>query len=183
MTERERIMAVLRGGKVDRLPWCGRLNLWLRAHRRAGTLPGEFAGQSEAEIYRSVRMGRLALVYMTTVRLSGVEMWIEFDGVEIRREMNPLLHFPNPVELVGTDQPGETAIYFETPVGTCSLCYVTNAESLSGCAQPYLTRHIISDDEDYAIVQWLLSHSEVVADYEPLRTADQEIGDSVALMS
>ena len=40
MTERERILAAIRGDVPDRLPWVPRLEFWYRAQQRRGNLRG-----------------------------------------------------------------------------------------------------------------------------------------------
>ncbi len=42
MTHKQNILAVLCGQSVPRIPWVPRLDLWYRAHRRAGTLPRKY---------------------------------------------------------------------------------------------------------------------------------------------
>ena len=39
MTNRDRLMAVLKGEPVDLIPWIPRTLLWYQAHRLEGTLP------------------------------------------------------------------------------------------------------------------------------------------------
>src|ERR1019366_7121771 len=42
MTDRECVLATIRGEVPDRLPWCPRLEFWYRVHKRNGTLPPGF---------------------------------------------------------------------------------------------------------------------------------------------
>jgi len=46
MTERERILAAIRGEAPDRLPWVPRLEFWHRVRLRKGNLPAELRGLS-----------------------------------------------------------------------------------------------------------------------------------------
>ena len=42
MTERERIISVLKRQKPDRVPWATRLDIWLGSHQRTGDLPAKY---------------------------------------------------------------------------------------------------------------------------------------------
>ena len=58
MTNRERIMAVIRGEVPDRLPWVPRLDFWYRAHAYRGTLPQYLRGLSWPELADRIDIGR-----------------------------------------------------------------------------------------------------------------------------
>ncbi len=44
MTDRERILAILRGDRPDRVPWCADLDYWYTASLLSGSLPGAYRG-------------------------------------------------------------------------------------------------------------------------------------------
>lgn len=44
MNERERVLAVLRRQRPDRIPWVARLELWYNARLATGTMPERFRG-------------------------------------------------------------------------------------------------------------------------------------------
>src|SRR5512144_3084572 len=57
MTHRQRILAAIRGEKVDRVPFVPRLEFWYRARRRSCNLPAEFDGLSLREIVDRLGVG------------------------------------------------------------------------------------------------------------------------------
>ncbi|MGQ9632220.1 MAG: uroporphyrinogen decarboxylase family protein [bacterium] len=177
MTERDRIMSVLKRRKPDRVPWATRLDIWYGSNIRTRTLPPEYEGLNIMEIHDDLGLGRQSYVPIAQVKLHGVEVVVEFNGRRIYRESAPTLRFPIPTGLVPRDEPGETVISFKAPVGTARVRYSTNRELLDGGASPYLTQHILSDDSDYQIVHWILDHSQVVADYDPFAAREAEIGE------
>jgi len=54
MTHRERMLATIKGGPTDRIPWAPRMDLWYIANRAAGTLPKGFKGLNTVEIARKL---------------------------------------------------------------------------------------------------------------------------------
>jgi len=177
MRERERIIRTLRGERTRLLPWATRLDIWHTSHKRNGTLPAEFAGTSLMEIHRHLGVGRQSYVPILTTRLRGVDLSVTHNGVVVQRESNPCLRFPKPFAQVPVDQPGETVFTLKTPVGLAEIRYRTTEEILKAASQPYLIKRILSADEEFEVVQWILDHSEVVPDYETFEAREAEIGD------
>ena len=62
MTDRERILAAIRGDIPDRLPWAPRLEFWYRARLRSGTFPAELRGLSLLEIVDRLGVGYYSVV-------------------------------------------------------------------------------------------------------------------------
>ena len=57
MTERERILAAIRGDIPDRMPWVPRLEFWYRARLRTGTMPAELRGLTLNEVAERLGVG------------------------------------------------------------------------------------------------------------------------------
>jgi hypothetical protein len=177
MTERERIIAALTGGRPDRLPWCTRLDLWYAAQTYAGTLPPHLAELDLAAIHRELGVARQSYVQIARTRLPRVELTVDFDGERVRQDYAPTVRFPNPVDVVPRERPGNTAITFATPAGTCSVHYRTSESILAAGATPYLTKHVIASAEDMAPVRWILDHGEVTADHAAYEARAAEVGE------
>ncbi len=73
MDERQRITRMLRGERVDMLPWATRLDIWHKARLRWGTLPPDLAGQDLMAIHRRLGLGRQSYVTLVESCLRGVE--------------------------------------------------------------------------------------------------------------
>jgi len=58
MTAKERVTAVLKGERPDRLPFVDRIELWHRRHENSDTMPQPYRGMSLNEIHREIGMGR-----------------------------------------------------------------------------------------------------------------------------
>lgn len=177
MTERKRIMSVLKRQTPDRIPWATRLDIWFGAHSYMGDFLPEYQDVDLMAIYRDLGLGRQSYVRLYTVKLHQVEIVVEFNGLETHRETAPLFRFPHAGDFVSRQEVGETIITLKTPVGNAYIKYITNAEILAGASHPHLARRILSEDSDYPVVHWILNHSEVLSDYEPFLSREAEIGD------
>ncbi len=178
MTERKRIETVLAGAMPDRLPWATRLEIWYYAHLRTGTLPERFVGKSLNEIHEMVRVGRQAYRPLTPLKMTGVECTVIFEGTEVSRIKEPAIDFPKPTNLVPRETPGRTEIIYETPVGKLRSVYRTTQAVLDFYSNPYLEKHVLAEDEDYAVVNWILDNGEPIADYDGFIQVESEIGDN-----
>ena len=177
MTERDRIVQMLHGERMDLLPWATRLDIWHTSRLRTGTLPAEMCCMDRREIHHYVKIGWQSYATLVTTRLCGVEMTIEFNGEVIHQEASPTLRFPRPLNLVYSERPGETVFTFETPVGRARLRYRMIDELIQGAASPYLVEHILKDDDDLGVVKWILGHAEIEQSYGDFEASEAAIGD------
>ena len=56
MTHRERMLATIRGERVDRIPWAPRMDLWYIANREKRRLPERFAGLNMVELAKELNV-------------------------------------------------------------------------------------------------------------------------------
>ena len=176
MTERERIISVLKRQKPDRVPWATRLDIWFGSHERTGDLPEKYQHSGMMAAHDDLGVGRQSYVRIAKMKLHQVEMVVEFNKQEVYRENSPVFQFPDARDFVPQEEPGETVVTFKTPVGNTHVRYSTNPEILKGYLQPFLTYRILSDESDYPVVQWILNHAEVVPTYEAFLAREAEIG-------
>jgi len=177
MRERERIVRTLRGERTDVLAWATRLDIWYEARRRAGTLPDRYVGWALADVYRDLRLGREKYATLVKTRLRGVDMTMEVDGGVVQRESNPTLNFPAPSDLAVSERPAETVFTFSSPAGMAHVRYRINRELALGAAAPYLTEHILSDEESLPAVMWMLEHAEIVPSFDDFESSEAQLGD------
>ena len=185
MNERQRIVSTLKGEPTDKAPWATRLDIWYTSRLRTGTLPEEMAGKELNEIHRDLKVGRQCYSQLIYTRLRGVDMTVEFNGEVVRKETDPVLRFPQPRELVTMEKPGDTLIALKTPVGTSRMRFQVVEELIRGAAAPYLVEHLLKDGNDFAVVKWIINHSEIVADYDDFEAKEKlagEQGVTIAMM-
>lgn len=178
MKERQRIVNTLKGEPTDKAPWTTRLDIWHTSRLRTGTLPEDMVGKELNEIHRQLKVGRQCYAQLIKTRLCGVEMTVAFNGEVIGKETDPVMRFPQPRELVPMDKPGETRITLKTPAGVGHLRFQVVEEIIRGAAAPYLVEHLFKDDGDFAVVKWILNHSELVADNKDFSAKEALAGDN-----
>jgi hypothetical protein len=79
---------------------------------------------------------------------------------------------------VPRDTLGTTEIIYKTPVGVLKNVYRTTQMILDSHSATYLEKHVLADDSDYAVVNWILDNGEPVADFEGFSQSESEIGDN-----
>jgi len=154
MTNRERILAILAGQAPDRVPWIPRLGIWYEANRRAGTLPKEYLGRTLRDVERDVfggTAGRDGIIYRTRLR-----------GVEVKT------HHPGPME---------TLTEYVTPVGTVTTRLRGTEHLRRQGIQDSEVGFMLKRREDYAVVEYLLEHTEYLPAYEEYEAYEREVGD------
>ena len=70
-SQRERLRAVFRGEKPQRIPFIDRMDVWYRAKQRTGPMPARFAGLSLRAGHARVGMGQLQSARPSGHRLRG----------------------------------------------------------------------------------------------------------------
>ena len=151
MTRRERILALLRREPLDRVPWNGDLDWWIRYLRETGQWGERYAGE----------MGRLRLH-----RDLGVGFYLQG-------------HFPFRTVYDGgvrvkTEKRGnDTAVTFETPLGTLREVQRYLPE---GHSDAY-TEHLLKDAEDLPVLRYVWEHTRYEPDYGLASRLTEAVGD------
>ena len=154
MTNRERILAILAGQTPDRIPWIPRLGIWYEANLRRGTLPQPYRGRSLREVERDVFGG--------TAGRDGVIYRIRLRNVELRTHQ------------IG---PMETLTEYVTPVGTVTTQLRGTEHLRRQGIQDSEVGFMLKRREDYAVVEYLVEHTEYLPAYEEYEAYEREVGD------
>lgn len=179
-TMRDRVLAVMDGKTPDRLPFIDRIEIWYKGMQARGTMPPAYRGMTLNEVHQAVGIGREKFSIPYALKLNGVDMRILSDGEVIHQETDPdVRYFPAqyPPEEIPRNKPGNSVVEYSTPRGTVSVSY-TFAESmisLSGM-EPYLTAHLVKEDADYRIVEYILERAEFVPLYAEFKAEETEVG-------
>ena len=154
MTDRERLLAIMEGRSPDRIPWIPRILIWHRAQVRWETLPERFQGMSLREVEQSLGMG-------TPARGGRVFTAAQEGDVEVT-----------------TRQEGMSAVTtYRTPEGTVSIRQ-QRSEKLDEVGIGALeVEHMIKGPEDYAAVEYLVTHTHYTPAYDDFLAYEAEIGD------
>jgi hypothetical protein len=174
----DRMVAVLQGQKPDRHPFVTRLETWYKSHQRSSTLPERFAESSLNEVHRMLGVGRLKFMVPYGLKLRGVEVSASFNGETFYQEWEPVFeNFPGMWDIISTEKAGETVTHLKTEVGTLQLRHEILPEGIYTGTDPYLKEHLIKDDNDYRLVEYILEKVEFVPRYEKIYSQQSDLGD------
>ena len=177
MTDRERILAAIRGEPVDRLPWIPRLEFWHRAKLRDGTLPRELRSLSLSEIAQQLGVGLYAVVPDFTDTRGELDMIDRTLGVFRlpRLVYTPILEG---VDRRVTRSGRETIVEYHTPVGSLRTAFLYTDEMLeAGASMPWVTEHAIREPKDFEVVGYIFEHIRVEPNYAGYQEWCEEVGD------
>ena len=185
MTERERVLAAIRGEVTDRVPWVPRLDFWYRAALRKGTMPAEWRGLTVAEV--AVRLG--CGVYATIPNFLIDDDHLVDHGLGLLHQ--PTLPYDS--ELQGVERRmtkrrsrsgTETVVEYFTPLGNIRTAFLFTEQMLdAGASSPHISEAAIKKTEDFAPVGYIFEHLKVkpqTEGYLELRRMVGENGVAVA---
>jgi len=192
MTHKERIMNVLKGEKIDKIPWFPRIDLWYNAHKNNGTLPEEYQNCSIQDILRKLGVGIWIMDgKIVSNRMRNIEIKIHYKDESLRNEVFPrftdfvlgrhgeienldtLLSFVHDLKL-GKE---EILVEYITPVGNVSTKFIyTQIFHEKGIA-PYQVEHMVKRVKDYKIAEYIIKNTELIPTYEDFLKTKEEIGE------
>ena len=152
MTERERVLTLLCGGKPDRVPWFGDLDYWATALIGRGERPADFKG-SDAYIdwHRDLRV-RFLPAGLFPVPDDRRELRASASGARGRHRRRRI----------------------ETPHGTLTETWTWLAESFAEAP----TEHLVKSPADLAAYRCLFENTRYEPDYEFAETRRRQVGEA-----
>ena len=187
LTVKERVTSIIKGETPNQLPFIDRMELWYRHHSKTDTMPERYAKMGLNEIHKCVGMGRQKFTMPVMLKLKGVELKVIHNGEPLQHEMNPVYQeFPanNAPQFIPREKAGDTVINFITPRGRLRLKYtITESMAATNGVEPYLIEHLIKDDADYEVAEYILEKSDIVSHFEKIATDDVEVGDNGFVVS
>lgn len=177
MTHKQHMLAVLRGEPVDRIPWVPRLDLWYRAHRRAGTLPKKYGDASLIEMLDDLGFACHAVIpdfkalrtpddeahrALGIYNLSCMPVRTVFDGISYRI----------------TEDGDRQIVEYQTPAGPLTTVTVYDeAMRAAGVTITHVTRYAFSGPQDYEPLCCLFQSARVEPNYEGYAEYARQVGD------
>ena len=161
MTERERILAAIRGEMPDRMAWVPRLEFWYRARLRKGTMPAELRGLTLEEVAERLGVGCYSSVPDFTRRQEETDMLDRVLGI-FNLPVLPYRVVLEGVERRITRSGREIAVEYHTPAGSIRAAEIFTDEMLDGGASiSWVTEHAIRQPRDFETAAWIFSHLSV----------------------
>lgn len=177
MTDRERMLAAIRGEKPDRVPWVPRLEFWHRARTRSGTLPAELRSLSLVEIADRLGVGYYSVVPDFTATEDPLDMLDRGIGL-FRLPVLPYRVTLQGVDRIVTRHGNETTVEYRTPLGSVITATAFTDQMLdAGVSIPHTSRHAINEPADFERVGYIFEHLEVEPQSAGYRTIREQVGD------
>jgi len=177
MTERERMLATIRGEPTDRIPWAPRMDLWYIALRGRGSLPPRFAGLDTAGIADELGVGCHAVRADYTRPRPPEDLALRGLGLDNHPD------YPFRTELRGLDcafeSDGENfRTIIRTPVGEVKThLQQTAAMTRDGISLPFMRKYAIESVDDFEAVAKVFEHLEVVPTPENYAAFHRRVGE------
>jgi hypothetical protein len=168
MNNRERLMAIFDGKSPDCIPWIPRLDVWYEAHKRRGTLPQKFHGWGLREIEKELGLGTPARDRRRQPKGANVPTLV--GNTIFRIEFHDL-------EVNYLEKEHECRIEYITPIGKVSTLEKGSTELDQLGIKGIEVEHMIKEPADYPVVEYIIQHTEIIAEYDDYMAFDQEIGD------
>jgi uroporphyrinogen-III decarboxylase len=157
MTHKQRILAAVRGEKVDKLPFGARIDLWYNYHSWHDTLPSIYRGCSMPAILHTLGAG---------IQMRHPAVW----KVEYRD-----------TEVIINKQPPFTTREYRTPKGTVSM--KTMFTPKEGTIVEYETEMLFKSADDYPAIEHLIENTVLIPHIDDyLKTAKMIGEDGIAIV-
>lgn len=177
MTNRERILAVLRGEPTDCLPYVPRLDLWYKSNKIRGTLPDKYCNATLTEIVDDLGVGFHSIVP------DFLDFTDPLDEVDRALGIYRLRTLPYRTVLKGVKRniyyEGDyTTVEYLTPKGNIRT-KVLYDESMrqAGITITHVVEHAIKSVEDYEAVAYIFENAVVEPTYDRYLVAKEEVGE------
>ncbi|MBD3184068.1 hypothetical protein GF312_17420 [Candidatus Poribacteria bacterium] len=150
MTNRERMLLGLSGGRPDRIPWAPNFDWWLGVNTRMDTVPKEYKGLSRNDIVRKV----------------GGAIWARAGAIGSKASEE--------VKVTQRTEGDKIHTVYETPVGSVSTMRQVAEEWTRAV---FLKEHMVKQVEDLKVIRFMVENTTYYPAYESFTKADEQVGD------
>ena len=161
VSQKQLMLDVVHGRPTARIPWIPRLDLWYRAHQRAGTLPAKYQHATLLELVDDLGWGYHAVIpdfkklrtqedeihrALGVYNLAAMPYRTEFTEVNVHWEQ----------------QGDQLLVRYQTPQGelTTSTVYDESMRQ-AGITITHVESHAFKEPKNYAALCWLFEHAQV----------------------
>ncbi len=177
-------LQTIKGIFPGKLPYAPRFDLWFNAHQYRGTLPEEFRDcTSQLDIARKIGVGA-NLVIPDYLRLEKPSQLFD-RGIGLHNMPQiPYRYTLKRVERVVETDGSKTTVTYKTPKGSINVSFgFTEDMRLAGNSISRITKHALTNDEDFEPLIFLFDHIEVKPFYEGLERMIKEAGEDAIVVS
>jgi len=188
MTHKERILKVIRGEMVDKIPYVPRLDLWHNANARAGTLPARHQGRSADEIARAEGWALHKIVPEYDKPAKPEDTVHRGIGLFRLKEYLFDFEFSSDVEIEASEEPSAeedmTRVTYHTPLGRVEVLHgYTQEMKQAGASISWTKEHAIKRPEDYKVLAHIFGNLKLTPAYAGFKDWQAGIGDDGVAVS
>ena len=179
MTHRERILRVIAGEMVDKIPYVPRIDLWYNANERAGTLPTRHKNRTVDEIACAEGWALHKIVPDFLKPETPEDVIHQGLGLVTLKEFSYDFFFSPDIEIKVERSNDQTNVSYQTPIGSVSVmhCY-TEEMRKAGASVPWIQEHAIKGPEDYKILAYIFANMRFEPAYDRFARWEAQIGDN-----
>lgn len=179
MTHKERMLRVMRGETVDKIPFVPRLDLWWLANAFAGKLPEKFRGMKPDDIARAHGWACYHMVPDFTNMMSGPDDILHRAlGLFQFKQSVYRFRFAPDVEVRTRVEDGLQVIEYHTPKGMVrTVGGHTEEMKKKGASLGWTREHLVKGPEDIEAAAYLFETITVEAQFDGARAYADSIGD------
>jgi uroporphyrinogen-III decarboxylase len=177
MTNRQRILAVLKGQETDRIPFCPRMDLWHIANQARGTLPDHFEGMNTVDMAREIDVGCHAIDADYTLPRPQESHKIRVFGFENHPDYPYRVEIEDlPVEFDTKEESSVTRITTKAGQLTTRMRY-TDEMACNGVSTPFIDSYPVRSVDDLEAVAQVFEHLKVVPTPDGYSSFQRRVGD------
>ncbi|MFW2365586.1 MAG: hypothetical protein ACN4GW_04170, partial [Desulforhopalus sp.] len=178
MTHRERILRVIQGEMVDKIPYVPRIDLWYNANQRAGTLPEKYKDRSADEIALAEGWALHKIVPEFLKPDSSEDIMHRGLGLVHLKEYTYRFEFSPDIDIIMEGDADQMRVVYETPLGSVSTTHgYTEEMKDAGASAPWIQEHAIKGPGDYKVLAHIFGNMTFKPDYDRFVRWESEIGD------
>jgi methylmalonyl-CoA mutase cobalamin-binding domain/chain len=178
VTKKERILRVLKGEIVDKIPYTPRIDLWYNANQLKGTLPEKYKNFSMDDISR-LEGWALHKVSPDFIRVrSDDDILHRAIGLFSLKEMVFQYQFSKNIDIHIEKNHETTTVAYTTPVGYIrTKTILTDEMKQSGVSLPYISEHAIKEVSDFNVMRYIFHNISLLPSYNDYQKWQEDVGD------
>jgi hypothetical protein len=177
MTDRQRMLAVIKGEESDLIPFCPRMDLWYIANQARGTLPVRFQGMNTVDIAAELDVGCHAIDQDYTFPRPPESYLLKVFGFDNHPDYTYRVELKDlPVEFHADEE--NFTIRISTAAGELTTHMRYTAEMVkNGISTPFIDAYPIKSVNDLEAVAQVFEHLQVVPTPEGYSSFQRRVGE------
>jgi hypothetical protein len=179
MTQKERMLAAVRGKTPDMLPFAPRIDLWFHSNKERGTLPEKYRNAKSADeiaLSEGWALHKIILEFMSFGEDAIIDRCLGVYRIPTQGFVSKL---SGDIERLVKRQGDEFHVEYKTPVGNVSGIFIFTEEMRrSGISEPWTKEHVLKTRADYKTLGFIFENMIVEPAYSEFTSWSERIGEN-----